>query len=277
MLITSVCIRKNFEVAKGIFFMERIKSLGLYKRIVLIFLTVIVLVFTLLYSATSKKEGVAYQNKILTPKQENGSTIYAGKIKGEHAVFTVSENKTVEFQYGDKFYGPYVAKEDSSAIPKDPISDSMIGVELYDNNKLIFRGGVVDNDDELWLFNEDGSFDTTSIGFVTTMDGIVTDENGNEIDEMEPTVSMILELMVEPKLTNKGDWITYVEAVLLSVFTAISVLFADEIFRWNLAFQIRNVEQAEPSEWEITSRYIVWTVFPILITILFIVGLQEIN
>ena len=67
------------------------------------------------------------------------------------------------------------------------------------------------------------------------------------------------------------------EAVILSIFTAISILFADEIFRWNLAFRIRNVEQAEPSEWEITSRYIVWTVLPILITIFFIVGLQEVN
>lgn len=257
--------------------MERIKSLGLYQKIILIFLSVIVLLFTLLYSATSKKEGFAYQNKIFVPKQENGSTIYTAKIKREQAVFTVSEDNTVEFQYGDKFYGPYVAKEDSSAIPKDPLSDSMIGVELYDNNELIFRGGVLNHGDERWIFNEDGSFDTTSIGFVTTMEGIVIDENGNEIDEMKPSVSVILELMAGPKLTNKGNWITYVEAVIFSIFTAISIVFADEIFRWNLAFQIRNVEQAEPSEWEITSRYVVWTVFPILITILFIVGLQEIN
>jgi hypothetical protein len=109
------------------------------------------------------------------------------------------------------------------------------------------------------------------------MDGIVVDENGNEIDEVEPPVSVILDLISEPKLTNKGNWVTYVEGMILCIFTAISILFADEIFRWNLAFRIRNVEQAEPSEWEITSRYIIWTVFPILITIFFIVGLQEVN
>lgn len=258
--------------------MEKIKRLGLYQKMILLFLTVLVIVFSLLYSSADKKEGFPYQNKILTPKQENGSTLYSGKIKGEHAVFTVFEDNTVKFRYGDKLYGPYIVKEDSSAIPKDhSLRASMIGVEVYDNKELIFRGGVLDSDDELWLFDEDGEFDTTSIGFVTTMDGIVVDENGNEIDEMEPPVSVILDLISEPKLTNKGNWVIWVEAVILSIFTAISILFADEIFRWNLAFRIRNVEQAEPSEWEITSRYIVWTVLPILITIFFVMGLQEVN
>ena len=258
--------------------MEKIKSLGLYQKMILLFLSVLVIIFSMLYSVASKKEGFAYQNKILIPKQENGSTLYSGKIKGEHAAFTVFEDNAVKFRYGDKSYGPYIVKEDPSAIPKDhSLSDSMIGVEVYDNKELIFRGGVLDSDNELWLFNEDGGFDTSSIGFVTTMDGIVVDENGNEIDEMEPPVSVILELMDEPKLTNKGNWVIWVEAVILSIFTAISIFFADEIFRWNLAFRIRNVEQAEPSEWEITSRYIIWTVFPILITIFFIVGLQEVN
>ena len=258
--------------------MEKIKSLGLYQKMILLFLSVLVIIFSMLYSAASKKEGFAYQNKILIPKQENGTTIYSGKIKGEHAIFTVSEDKIVKFRYGDKLYGPYIVKEDPSAIPKDhSLSDSMMGVEVYDNKELIFRGGVLDSDNELWLFNEDGEFDTASIGFVTTMDGIVVDENENEIDEMEPPVSVILDLISEPKLTNKGNWVIYVEGVIISIFTAISILFADEIFRWNLAFRIRNVEQAEPSEWEITSRYIIWTVFPILITIFFIVGLQEVN
>ena len=45
---------------------------------------------------------------------------------------------------------------------------------------------------------------------------------------------------------------------------ACSILFADELFRWNMAFQIRNADQAEPSDWEIASRYIFWTGMPLL-------------
>ena len=52
------------------------------------------------------------------------------------------------------------------------------------------------------------------------------------------------------------------------------MLFADELFRWNLAFQIRNVDHAEPSEWEIASRYLGWTVLTIMALVLYIMGLQ---
>ena len=51
--------------------------------------------------------------------QENGSMVYSGKFQGKQSHFTVSEKKTVMFQWGDMVYGPYTAKEDPAAIPKD--------------------------------------------------------------------------------------------------------------------------------------------------------------
>ena len=92
--------------------MEKIKNLGLFQKIVLVFLVVLVLVFMVVYSTTIAKEGFAYENAILVPKEENGNTAYVGKIKGEPAKFIVSKDKTVEFYHGDKIYGPYVSKED---------------------------------------------------------------------------------------------------------------------------------------------------------------------
>ena len=55
--------------------------------------------------------------------------------------------------------------------------------------------------------------------------------------------------------------------------TAFSILFADELFRWDLSFRVRDVEQAEPSDWEIASRYIGWAVCLILALGIFIKGL----
>lgn len=52
------------------------------------------------------------------------------------------------------------------------------------------------------------------------------------------------------------------------------MLFADELFRFQLIFSIRNVEDAEPSEWEMMGRYIAWTVIPIMALVVFIMGLQ---
>ena len=53
------------------------------------------------------------------------------------------------------------------------------------------------------------------------------------------------------------------------------ILFADELFRWDLAFRIQDVDRAEPSDWEITSRYISWTVLAVIAMFVFIAGLRQ--
>lgn len=254
--------------------MEKWKQLGIFQKIVLAFLLFSVVLFYIIYAFTIKKVGFAYKNAILIQEQENDVTVYSGKIKGEQAKFTVLADKTVKFQYGDKTYGPYVAKENPAVIPKDRVlSEEMTGVEIYDGEEIFFRGGVLKSGEDYWLFNEDGEFTSIDISWGTN-GGIGMDEDGNVIDPMEPSISNILDLMAGPKLTHKGDWLEWIYGACICVMTAISILYADELFRWNLAFRIRNVEQAEPSEWEMTSRYIVWTMLPILAVVVFVVGLQ---
>ena len=257
--------------------MEKMKHLGLYQKCVLQVVLVMTLAFSVVYSVTTAREGFAYKNVILIPNQENGTTIYSGKIQGKQARFIVSADHIVEFQYGEKVYGPYTAKGDSSAIPEDSeLKDHMTGVELWEGEELLFRGGVMEHADGLWLFNEDGSLENLSISWETS-NGIVMDEDGNEFDPMEPTISVIIDLMDGTELTHKGEWGAWFGGVLLCIFTTISIFFADELFRWNLSFQIRNVEQAELSEWEMASRYIAWTVMPIIAVAFFVMGLQYVN
>ena len=254
--------------------MERIKNLNLYQKGVLVFMIIISLVFSAVYSRTISKVGFEYKDTILVPSQDNCSTVYSGKIQGQQAHFIVSENKIVEFHYGDKAYGPYTAKEDPTAIPKDEeFRDEMIGVELRHGADLLFRGGILELGENTVLYNEDGTVESLGFSF-GTYDGKEIDENGNVVDTVEPSVSDILELMNNPELTHKGEWLTWFEGVFICILNAVSILFVDELFRWNLAFQIRNVEKAEPSEWEIAGRYIGWTVLPIMALILFIVGLR---
>ena len=80
--------------------------------------------------------------------------------------------------------------------------------------------------------------------------------------------------MNDPELTHKGEWFAWFGALFICALNAISILFADELFRWNLAFRIRNADHAEPSDWEIAGRYIGWTVLSIMALVLFIIGLQ---
>ena len=254
--------------------MERIKSLNRYQKGVLIIMITMALVFAVVYPMTISRVGFEYKDTILVPSQEKGGTVYSGKIQGQQAHFTVSEDKTVVFQYGDKTYGPYTAKKDPTAIPKDEeIREYMTGVELRQGEDILFRGGILEIGDSYWLYNEDGTIDNFGLSYVTG-DGMERDENGNVIDPIEPSASIILELMNDPELTHKGEWFAWFGAVFICVLNALSILFADELFRWNLAFQIRNVDNAEPSDWEIAGRYIGWTVLAITALVLFIVGLQ---
>ena len=254
--------------------MERIKNLNLYQKGVLVFMIIISLIFSVVYSRTISKVGFEYKDTILVPSQDNGSTMYSGKIQGQQALFIMSEDKTVVFHYGDKTYGPYTVKEDPTAIPKDEeFREEMTGVELYNGEKLLFRGGILKFGDNTMLYNEDGTVESFGISYVTSY-GVELDENGNEIDPIEPSASDILELMNDPELTHKGEWLTWLEGAFICILNALSILFADELFRWNLAFQIRDVEKAEPSDWEIAGRYIGWTVMAIMALVLFIVGLR---
>lgn len=255
--------------------MNKIKKLNMYQKCILALLAAMFVIFTAAYFIVSSKVGFEYNNAILQPQYDNGTTVYEGRIKRKDAVFTVTEDKVVTFDYGDKTYGPYTAVEDPTAIPEDfEYKKNMTGVELCEGDKVVFRGAVIPNsgfDSGLMLISEEGFPD----GFdITFSDGYNTyDGDGNIIDEMKPSATTIIELMSEPELTSNGNWQTWFYAVVISVLTGISILFVDELFRWNLSFQIRNVERAEPSEWEIAGRYIGWTAFTIMSFIAYMIGL----
>lgn len=254
--------------------MKKIKELNSYQKGILGIMLIMIFVFAVIYSRIISQVGFEYKGKIFIPKQENETTIYSGKLDGEEAYFMISEKKTVVFQCGEKTYGPYTAKEDASAIPKEiELSDDMIGIELCEGEKILFRGGFLDLGDSYWLYNEDGSFSEESIDYVV-LNGVELDENGEEVDPLEPSVITILELMREPKLTHKGEWYAWFAATFICVLNAGLILFADKLFRWNLTFFIRNAEQAEASEWQIASRYVSWTSLTVAALVLFVVGLR---
>lgn len=255
--------------------MERIKRLNFYQKGILLFMAVISLVFAVVYHMTVSRVGFEYKDKILVPEQKNDGTVYSGNIKGQQAQFTVSEDKTVVFQYGDQTYGPYTAIEDETAIPKDEeLAGQMTGVELRRGDEILFRGGVLGtSDDYTLLYNEDGTIENMSISYATD-DGKEMDADGNVIDPMEPSAYTILDLMGTPDLTHKGTWPAWFGGVFVCVLNALSILFADELFRFQLSFQIRDAEHAQPSDWEMGCRYVGWAVIAIMAFAIFIMGLQ---
>lgn len=251
----------------------RIRALGKYQKAVLAAAVLLVLVFSVLYPVTMGREGYLYRGALLTPGQEEGGTVYTGMVNGVQARFTVTPDRTVNFQYGEATYGPYTAVEDPGAIPESADMSGLTGVELRKGEEVIFRGGVVRQGDTLWLYHENGDLENGGIT-ITTSAGVTLDEDGNMVDPNEPSLSTILELMDGPALTHKGDWLPYLLGVFLCAVTAVTILFADELFRFQLSFRVRDVENAEPTDLELFGRYAGWTVLPIAALVIFLLGLQ---
>lgn len=248
---------------------KRINALNVYQKVVLLVVLVLAVVFSVLYPVTLSREGYLYEDTILVPSQENGSVVYAGKIRGEQARFTVSEDKTVTYQYGGQTYGPYTAKEDPTAVPEGVGGSSqMTGVELRCGERVVFRGGVMILGGNYILHNADGSVEDIGVPWS------FGEEAGTDPAAQEPTAAAILQVMAGPELTHKGDDLYWFFGMICCVLTVCTVLFADELFRWDLHFRIRHVEGAEPSDWEILRRYFVWTLFPVLALVAFVLGLQ---
>lgn len=256
--------------------MERIKNLDRFQKIVLLLLCAMLVCFTPAYAVVSSRVGFAYQDTILSPQEVNETMVYSGRIGGEPVSFTVTQDKTVTYCYGDKQYGPYTVYEDPSAIPEDSeLADHMRGVEIRDENTIFFRGSVLTiegSHPEMMLFEEDGSFASMNVT-VSASHGIMYDSNGNVVDQMAPSPTTILRLVDGPELTSKGDWRAWMTGVFLGVVAAVSLLFADELFRFGLSFRIRNADRAEPSEWEIAERYISWAILTGAAFIVYATGL----
>ncbi len=249
--------------------MERFKALSLYQKVLLLLLIAMVVVFCVIYSIVSSKGGYLYNDVVLIPVKENGNTVYSGIIDGQECRFTVTPDKAVTFQRGEVTYGPYTAREDPTARPADKAY--LTGVEILEGNEVFFRGGVTKSGDVLMLFEEDGEFHFNIT--IVSSDGTVMDSNGNVVNRLAPYPITILELMDGPKLVSKGEWRIWFGCLFLSAVTAVSILFADELFRLRYVFRIQDVDLIEPTAWELAGRYISWTVITVTVLVVYIMGL----
>ena len=242
----------------------RFSRLNWYQKAVLIFVIAMSVVFTVAYVVVSSKEGFLYKNSIFTPTEVRGKKIYSGKIGGNQAVFTIKDN-TLVFKCGDETYGPYIFREDPTAIPeKDGLPEHMTGLEITKDDKVIFHGGIVElGDGEYYLFGKDGNTDY-NVSIISSTDTIT----------LEPSPSVLVNLMYGSKITHKGELVPWFSGLMFCIITAISILFENEIFHWELSFRISDPERAEPSDWEIMGRYVSWTIIPVLALQMFILSIK---
>lgn len=248
--------------------MNRFRELERFPKILLIALLLLVVVFAPIYGITASRVGYLHNDEIFVPRQSEGALVYEGKVDGLDSSIVVALD-TVIVNWGSKTYGPYTLREDPSAVPDG--HPQMTGIEILDGSKIYFRGGVTDEQD-FWLIGADGEQLFTMT--YTMSDGTEMDMNGNPVDHMKPTPRQIVSLLRGPELTHKGHWEICFLGLVIALITAVSILFADELFYLSICFRVENAETAEPSDWYIATRSLGWLFLTIMTGVIFVMGLQ---
>jgi hypothetical protein len=249
------------------------QALSIGQRVLLLLQAFLMVLFLTLYASVGRQQVISYQDALFRRQVQGNTTVYTGKLNGERAVWTVSPGPVVEFQWGDSLFGPYTITADSTALPAEqdlpeyfPSYPSLTGVEVRQGDRVLFRGGLsFSSSTGFWLISEDGE-DVDSFG-ITIVSG--------DLSKTAPSVRNILRVALAPAPTQRGSWGFFLLGVLCCVACTASLWFADELFRWNLSFEIKDAQRAEPTEWALFCRWVSWVALTIVALVVFLIGLNQ--
>lgn len=257
--------------------MARWKNLSRFQQFLLLFQAALLVVCSVLYPIFSRMEGISYRDSFLRYRAEGENSVYSGKVDGVPVIFTVSPDRNLVFQSSENLPITYTVTEDPSAVPKDhDMHEVLTGVEVRRDGEILFRGGWYTGGGFDVLVDEDGNQIAPTITISYGGDAQQYSADGQPITpSSEPDAADVLNLTSSPALVHRGDGMAYLGGTFLVAINAVLILFADELFRFDLRFQIRNPERAEPSDWELFTRHASWVVLSVFAVIVYILGLTQ--
>lgn len=257
--------------------MARWKNLSRFPQFLLILQAVFLVACSVLYPIFARMEGISYRDSFLRYHTEGDNAVYSGKVDGVPVTFTVSPDNTLVFQSGDGIPVTYTVSEDPSAVPEDhDMGDVLTGVEIRRDGEVFFRGGWYSGGGFDLLVDEDGNPLVPAVTVSFGGDETQYDADGQIVSASpEPDAADVLTLTSSPALIHRGDGMAYLGGTFLVVLNAVLILFADELFRFDLRFRIRDPERAEPSDWELFTRHAGWVALAVCAAVLYILGLTQ--
>ena len=252
---------------------EKWAEMSWYRRILLVVMSTEILLFFIATLVTINRPGLAYRDGLLYPRTEGRDQIYEGTVDGERARFTVSPEGEISYQWGEYAYGPYQITQDPSAAPEG--KDHMAGLEISLEDEVLFRGGYLPGS-VLTLYQENGE-PLWDIGVsATATDGVVIIQNGRVIppEELhEPSLAALARVVLNPELTHRGDVGLYLLVTLFALFNIVQICFPGLMFRLSLWGHVRNLDDAEPSDFYIFAEHIEWAVLAIACLALYLAAI----
>ncbi len=242
---------------------NRFRTLSLAQKIIVLAMAGAVAVFSVLYAVNASRVGLAYGGGFLTPSQDGETRSYTGRSDGAELTFTVLGD-TVTSRWGGETH-VYTVTEDPTAIPES-LRGHALGVEVREGEELLFRGGWTPGNG--WQYDEDGK--PVLAGAVVITD---TSSGGTAMDDppqRAPGVSTVLSLWHGPKLTPRVEGGYYFAGLFLALLAAGTLLFGDDLFRFQLRYRVKDPDAVEPSEWELFSRTLGSAVMAVLALVIWI-------
>ena len=244
------------------------------QRVMILIQAFLILLFFILTCTVGSQQVIKYRDEYLRRRTAGEVTTYSGKIDGQKAVFTVSPGPVLEYSLGDTQYGPYTVVFDPTAVPDEEdtllsqaSTQFLTGVELWEGETRLFRGAYQNSGTTFYLVDADGEM-LFSDGMFLSLG------TGSTSAGKAPGPYTILKLAIAPDVVRRGSFGIFLLGVLVCVLCAFFILYADALFRWDLRFRIRYPEDAEPSDWELFSRWIGWIALTIAALAIFIIGLN---
>ena len=235
------------------------EEMSWFRRVLLIIMLAEIVGFGIATAVTVDRMGLEYDGGLLYPRTEGDVTWYEGRVDGEDAAFSVTPDGTVEYRWGEYVYGPYQVVEDPTALPEDFLGGQ--GVEIRQGEEVLFRGYRFSD----MLFDENGEPFWAIRAYGHASDGTIMVEGGQTISQEEyhaPGFSTLVQVVLEPELTHKGDVGLYLAVTFLALLNIVQILFPEALFKLSLLGRIRSVDidDAEPSSFYIAMEHIEWVV-----------------
>ena len=238
----------------------------------LLFLAVMLLLFSVLLAVRSAHKGVEFEGVLLDVAEITDKTLYYGMAHDEYVEIAVEcdgNTTTVTYRIGARSEDGYTVETGLPAV-KTSFNRYLPGVRISHGASVVFEGGWdADYSDDFFiggmLYDQNG--EPTALPLLELHDTIVGDYWYN----WQPSLSSVLHFTRGPELTAYGDVRLFAMAAVMHGMAALLTAFPTELFHLKYRWDVKD---PEPTDFYYGMTYLAAILFSCFALGLFITALR---
>lgn len=244
-------------------------ELDRFQKIILAVLAGMLAFFSLLMIVFHTHSGVEFREGILRAGEQNGQTVYSGKVKSTPVTVTVSHptnfRTVVDFTIGTEIHDVCEVEYPTERIQTER-GETVNGIRVTKNGGVLFEGGY-DPEDEFGWYGADGEW-IIQAGGQAVIFGVGPDPWSG----YETTTEQIVRFAFGPQSASRGHPGYFAMAVFLTLLLAADVVFHKELFRlhhWG-------ARDPEPTEAYLSLERVGWVILTAVIAFVYVDAMVKI-